>query len=168
MTHNPHRAALARSVLGIAATSSSHRNERVRQSTAPDSAKRVVHTTLIDAGWDLEPDTHFAHQAETRQLQTLPPRTSIIDAEWDSQPSTHVAHRSGEHRIDALAPRTSIIDSEWDSPPMSRVVEQPAPRAHARRRLLALVDADDELDPVITYFELDGPECLGLLEGELD
>jgi hypothetical protein len=81
------------------------------------------------------------------------------------QTDARVAHRSGPHRIDTLPPRTSLIDAEWDSP-NDHVADAASPRA--RLPQLALVDLDDGLDPIITWFELDGPECLGLRDSELD
>lgn len=114
--------------------------------------------------------THTPHRVPVKeQIYALAPRTSLIDAEWDVQPVSRVAHRSGARRIDALAPRTSIIDAEWDPPLIEGGNGQPAAhQTHVRSRQLALVDVEEELDPVITYFELAGPECLGLIEGELD
>ena len=108
--------------------------------------------------------THTPHR-----VYAVAPRTSLIDAEWDVQPASCVAHRSGAHRIDALPPRTSLIDAEWDPPLIDGGNGQPAThQIHVRSRQLALVGAEEELDPVIAYFEMDGPECLGLGESELD
>ena len=171
MTHMPHRTPHATNFLAATATSSSLRSERVRQSTASIATKRVVHTSLIDAGWDLSPETPATGQLGAQQIHALAPRTSLIDAEWNQQPDAGAAHRSGPHRIDALAPRTSLIDAQWDPPLMDGFKDQSEPaELSVRPRQLALVDAEEEedLDPVITYFELDGPECLGLLASELD
>ena len=104
-----------------------------------------------------------------KQIYTLAPCTSLIDAEWDVQPVSCLTHRSGPHRIDATAPRTSLIDAEWDLPLIDGGNGQPtAHQIHIRPPQLALVDVEEELDPVVTYFELDGPECLGLSDSELD
>jgi hypothetical protein len=163
-----HRVSNATNFLAVAATSSDLHNQRLRQSAVPIAKQRSVHTTLIDAGWD-QAERHTAQQTVTQQPRTIPPQTSIIDAEWDPEPVTHVAQRSGEHRLDTFPLPPSPTDSEWPPPStqnLSHEYEQVV--AHARQRLLAIVDAEEDLDPVITYFELDGPECLGLLEGELD
>ena len=166
MTHMPHRVPHATNFLAVTATASNLRNQRVRQSIA---TKRVVHTSLIDAGWDLSPETPATGQSGAQQIHALAPRTSLIDAQWNLQPDPGAAHRSGAHRIDALAPRTSLIDAQWDPPLMHGIQDQSEPPERGMRpRQLALVDAEEDLDPVITYFELDGPECLGLLESELD
>ena len=161
-----HRVPHATNIQAVTATSSNLRNECVRQSTASFATKRVVHTSLIDAGWDLSPETLATGQSGAQQIHALAPRTSLIDAEWNLQPDPSAAHRSGAHRIDALAPRTSLIDADWD-PPFIKDQSEP-PQLGFRPRQLALVDAEEDLDPVITYFELDGPECLGLLASELD
>ncbi len=169
MTHSPQRVPQATSFLAVASTSSNLHEQRLRQSSSVTDAKRGVRTSIIDAGWDLPLDGIVEGQSEAPPIHARAPRTSIIDTQWDEPPQSRVANRSGPHRIDARAPRTSLIDAEWDEPVMNPVSEQSeTSRGPVRRRLLALVDTDEELDPVITWFELDGPECLGLLEGELE
>jgi hypothetical protein len=137
MTQKPNRAPEVVNFLAIAATSPSLRNAGVREATAGSVAKRVVHTSLIDAEWAPLSVTREAHRSGARQIFARPPHTSLIDADWDLQPFALVDDEAEACRIFARPPHTSLIDADWDPQP---VVE--------------------ELDPVITFVELDGPECL--------
>jgi len=169
MKHNPHQVPHATTFLTVAATSSNLRNEGVRQSTASIAAKRVVHTSLIDAEWDLQSDTRAAHQSGDHQIHARAPHTSLIDTEWDLEDPVD-ANELKPAGVFARAPRTSLIDTEWDSQLEARVGDQPEPARvfilPQQITLLDMVDMEEEPDPVITYFELDGPECL--FESEFD
>ena len=194
MTHNPNRVPHATNFLSVAATSSNLRSERVRQSTASIPAKRGVHTSLIDAEWDLLADTGTAHQSGDHQVHARAPHTSLIDTEWDLQSGIPDAPQSSDHRIHARAAQTTLVDTEWDqetpvvadeSKPAGVSAQSPraslidgeldsqlearagdppeAPRVFILPRqitLLDMADMEEDPDPVITYFELDGPECL--------
>lgn len=169
--HMSHRISQARNALAGAAASSNARRERVRQSTGVVAPNRGVRTSLIDADWDLEPDTDVAHESVAPRSEPPAPCISIIDFKRGVHPYTSVTHGSESHRIDTIPPRTSLIDTEWDALLDPGTNLQESARSPARPRQLALLDiedADDELDPIITYFELDGPECLGLDEDELE
>jgi len=170
MTHNPHRVPHATNFLSVAATSSSLRTEGVRQSTASIAKKRAVHTSLIDAEWDVQPDTRAAHQSGDHQIHVRAPHTTLVDTEWDLQSDIPAAPQSEGHRIQARAPHTTLVDTEWDSQLEARALD-PAELAPVfilpqQITLLDMVDMEEEIDPVITYFELDGPECL--FDGEFD
>jgi len=123
--------------LAIAATSPSLRNAGVRDATAAGLVKRVARMSLIDAEWAPLSVTRDVHRSGARRILARPPHTSLIDADWDLQPFALVDDEAEACRIFARPPHTSLIDADWDSQP---VVE--------------------ELDPVITFVELDGPECL--------
>ncbi len=111
MTHKPQRVSHATNFLSAAATSSSLQNEGVRQSTVSVAAKRGVHTSLIDAEWDLQSETRTAHQSGDHQIHARAPHTTLvrhgmgsggsrrclrIEASRSSRATaTHIAHRHG-------------------------------------------------------------------------
>jgi hypothetical protein len=169
MTPNPHRVPHATNFLTVAATSSNPRIEGVRQLTASIAAKRVVHTSLIDAQWDLQSDTRAAHQSGDHQIHARAPHTTLIDTEWDLEDPV-VAAELKPAGVFARPPHTSLIDTEWDSQLEARALDQPEPPQvfvlPQQITLLDMVDMEEEPDPVITYFELNGPECL--FESEFD
>ena len=137
MTQKPNQAPEVMNFLAIAATSPSLRNAGVREATAAGLAKRVARTSLINAEWAPLSVTRDAHRSGARRILARPPHTSLIDADWDLQPFALVDDEAEACRIFARPPHTSLIDAAWDREPVA-----------------------DELDPVITFVELDGPECL--------
>ena len=100
-------------------------------------AKREEHTSLIDAEWAPLSVPRVAHRSGARRILARPPHTSLIDADWDLQPFALVDDEAEACRIFARPPYTSLIDADWDPQPFV-----------------------EELDPVITFVELDGPACL--------
>ena len=194
MTHDPQRVSLVRNFLAVAATSSPLRNDGARQTSAAIAAKRVIPVSRVDAARSQPADTRAARHSGPHSIHARPPHTSLIDAEWDQPPEVPLAQKSGEHQLDAQPslidaewdlrepgianglgravaiarpPQTSLIDADWESPSEPRDNGQTnAPRFLFRSKQPTLVDKDEELDPVITYFELDGPESLfdGLFE----
>jgi len=163
MTHNPHRVQHATSFLSVATTSSKLRNEGVRQSTASVAAKRAVHTSLIDAEWDVQPDTRAAHQSGDHHIHVRAPHTTLVDTEWDLEDPVD-ANALKPAGVFARAPRTSLVDTEWDSQMEAHALDSSEPARvfilPQQITLLDMVDMEEEPDPVITYFELAGPECL--------
>jgi hypothetical protein len=166
----PHRSPNAAKFLAVAVTSENLRPERSRHGAPLAVTSRSAHTSHIDAEWDLPAEGQVEHEARTisgvEGLRAAAPRTSPIDAEWASGPYGDVAFQAGGQRLATLAPRTSLIDAEWDAL-LSDDSKAPDQASRLGPRQLALLDANEELDPVITYFELDGPECLGLADDEL-
>jgi len=84
--------------------------------------------------------------------------TSLIDAEWDTHTVTRESHQSGARRMIQRSPQTSLIDAGWDVEAETGGTD--VQRDFARPPQTTLLGLGEELDPVITYFELDGPECL--------
>ena len=153
MTQNPHRLTRATNFLAVAATSSSLREEGEPQATAAG-----VHTSLIDAEWDLPPLTSIAHQSGAHRILARAPQTTLIDAEWDLDERTPGSDKSERPDGLARAPHTTLIDAEWAPQPAARVADEAG--GFARPLQPTLVGMGEELDPVITFVELDGPECL--------
>ena len=127
MTHKAALVSRSAKSFGVAATSSGLREEGRRPAKAVDAAKRVVHTSLIDAEWDMHTVTRESHQSGARRMIQRSPQTSLIDAGWDVEADTGGTDVRGDF---ARPPQTTLLG------------------------------LGEELDPVITYFELDGPECL--------
>ncbi len=125
-----------------------------------------MHTTLIDEDWDPLPAAASTFQSGARRIDALSPRTSLIDAQWDEPEDERVTHASGPHETLARPPHTTLIDAEWDleTSRAAAVADLPlAPEALALPRPIIIADTVEELDPVITFVELDDPERLLVL-----